>query len=97
MSEPEIELSTAGPVHDEREQDDGQDDDHQPEEEHDDAGDCVPAHASCSSHGRQLPAAAQLIPRQGAVALLALDSGSDPGLRGTGRASSPRRRSTPRP
>jgi hypothetical protein len=70
MSEPQVECPTARPVDDERKKDDGQDDDHQPEEEHDDAGYCVPAHASRSSHGRQLPAAARLIPRLGRVTRL---------------------------
>jgi len=64
VSEPHVELSTAGPVHDERQQDDGQDDDHQPDEEHDDAGNGVPGHASCSSHVRQLPTAVRLIRRR---------------------------------
>ena len=65
MPEPQVELSAAGPVDDERQQDDGQDDDHQPEEEDDDAGNRVPGYGSCSSHRRQLPAAASLIPRPG--------------------------------
>jgi hypothetical protein len=61
VPEPEVEYSATSPVHDERQQDDGQNDDHQPEEEHDDAGDCISRYASRSCHGRQLPAAAQLI------------------------------------
>jgi hypothetical protein len=48
-------------VYDECEQDDDQDHDHQPEEEHDDRGDCVPAYGSGSSHGLQLPGAAWII------------------------------------
>jgi hypothetical protein len=36
VPEPQVEYSAAGPVHDERQQDDGQDYDDHPEEEHDD-------------------------------------------------------------
>jgi len=61
VSEPEIQDCAAGPVHDVRQQDDGEDDDHQPEEEHNDSGDGVPGCGSRSSHGRQLPGAARLI------------------------------------
>ena len=67
MSEPQIQNSAAGPVHDECEQDDDQDDDHQPEEEYDDCGNCVPAYGSGSSHAPQLPGAAGII-RNGIVA-----------------------------
>jgi hypothetical protein len=56
VPEVKVQLSAAGPVHDERQEDDGEDNDHQPEEKHDNAGNCVPANAS-SSHGRQLPGA----------------------------------------
>jgi hypothetical protein len=49
-------------MHDERQEDDGQDGDHQPEEEHDDRGDGVPGYCSRSNHGLQLPGAARLIP-----------------------------------
>jgi hypothetical protein len=55
MPEPQGEYPTAGPVHDERKQDDGQDYYDHPEEEHDDAGNGVPRYSSRSSHGRQLP------------------------------------------
>jgi hypothetical protein len=48
-------------VHDGRQQDDGQDYHDHPEEEHDDAGDCISRYGSRSSHGCQLPAAARLI------------------------------------
>jgi hypothetical protein len=61
VSEPQIQDSAAGPVNDECEQDDDQDHDHQPEEEHDDCGNCVPAYGSGSSHGLQLPGAARII------------------------------------
>src|SRR5690242_8543880 len=54
VPEPQVEYSAAGPVHDERKQDDGQDDNDHPEEEHDDAGDGIPRYTSRSSHG--LPA-----------------------------------------
>ena len=64
MPEAQIQDSAAGPVHDERQQDDGEDGDHQPEEEHDDSGDCVPGYCSRSSHGPQLPGAARLIPQR---------------------------------
>src|SRR5262249_1068380 len=63
MPEPEVEYSAAGPVHEECQQDDGQDYDDHPEEEHDDAGDGIPGYSSCSCHGHQLPTAAQLIRR----------------------------------
>ncbi len=62
MPELQVECCAAGPVHDERQQDDGQDHHDHPEEKHDDAGDGIPRYSSCSSsHGRQLPTAAQLI------------------------------------
>ena len=61
VPEPQIQDCAAGPVHDVREQDDGEDDDHQPEEEHNDSGDRVPGYGSRSSHGLQLPSAARLI------------------------------------
>ena len=67
MSEPQIQGSAAGPVDDECEQDDDQDHDHQPEEEHDDCGNCVPAYGSGSSHFPQLPGAARII-RRGVIA-----------------------------
>lgn len=57
MPEPEVKYSAAGPVHDGRQQDDGQDYHDHPEEEHDDAGDCISRYGSRSSHGCQLPAA----------------------------------------
>src|SRR5215469_16921868 len=55
VPEPQVEYSAAGPVHDERKQDDGHDYHDHPEEEHDDAGDGIPRYSSRSSHGRQLP------------------------------------------
>jgi Sodium:solute symporter family len=61
VSEPQMQDSAAGPVHDVCQQDDDQDDDHQPEEEHDDSGDDVPSYSSRSSHGLQLPGAARII------------------------------------
>src|SRR5499427_9375954 len=61
MPEPQAEHSAAGPVHDERQQDDGQDYYDHPEEQHDDAGDGIPRYGSRSSHGRQLPTDAHLI------------------------------------
>src|SRR5690242_3175233 len=61
MSEPQMQDSAAGPVHDVCQQDDDQNDDHQPEEEHDDSGDDVPSYSSRSSHGPQLPGAARII------------------------------------
>jgi hypothetical protein len=48
-------------VDDECEQDDDQDHDHQPEEEHDDCGNCVPAYGSGSSHALRLPGAVRII------------------------------------
>src|SRR5690349_13485795 len=65
MSEPQMQESAAGPVHDVCQQDDDQDDDHQPEEEHDDSGDDVPSYSSRSSHGPQLPGAARIIRNRG--------------------------------
>ena len=61
VSEPQIQDSAAGPVHDECEQDDDQDYDHQPEEEYGDCGNCVPAYGFVSSHAPQLPGAARII------------------------------------
>jgi hypothetical protein len=61
VSEPQMQDSAAGPVHDVCQQDDDQDDDHQPEEEHDDSGDGVPGNSSRSNHGLQLPGAARII------------------------------------
>src|SRR6187551_1580528 len=46
VSEPQMQDSAAGPVHDVCQQDDDQNDDHQPEEEHDDSGDDVPSYSS---------------------------------------------------
>jgi hypothetical protein len=63
VSEPQVESSASGPVHNERQQDDGHDDDDHPEKEHDDAGNGVPGYCSRSSHGRQLPTGAGLIQR----------------------------------
>jgi hypothetical protein len=49
-------------VHDIRQQDDGQNNDHDPKEEDDNAGYRVPGYGSSpSSHGRQLPANAGII------------------------------------
>jgi TetR/AcrR family transcriptional regulator, mexJK operon transcriptional repressor len=53
MPDVQVECGAAGPVHNERQEDDGQDYDHQPDEENDNPGKGVPAH--CSSHERQLP------------------------------------------
>ena len=62
MPKPQIEDSATGPVHDERQQDDGQDRDDHPEEEDDDAGNGMPSHGSrSSSHGRQLPVTVAII------------------------------------
>ena len=70
VPQPQVEHAAAGPVHDERQQDDGQDGDDHPEEEHHDAGNGIPGHSSRStSHGRQLPAAARLIRREIRVSL----------------------------
>ena len=63
MPHSQVEYPAAGPVHDGRQQDDGQDYHDHPEEEHDDAGDGIPGDRSRSSHGHQLPAAARLIRR----------------------------------
>jgi hypothetical protein len=61
VPEPQVEQSSAGPVDDERQQDDGQYGDHHPEEKHDDAGNGIPRYSSRSSHGRQLPATGRVI------------------------------------
>src|SRR5689334_16995040 len=53
VSEAQVKYRAAGPVHDERQEHDGQDHNHLPEEEHDDTGNGVPGHRSrSSSHGR---------------------------------------------
>src|SRR5215468_5618136 len=51
VPEPQVEDSASGPVHNERQQNDGQDDDDHPEEEHDDTGNGIPGYGSGSSHG----------------------------------------------
>ena len=61
VPEPEIECAAAGPVHDGRQQDDGQNDNDHPEEEHNDSGNRVPGYGS-ACHGRQLPGGGPLIP-----------------------------------
>lgn len=61
MSDPDVELSAASPVHDQRQQDDRQDDDDHPEEEHHNAGNGATGDGCSSRHGRQLPADAQFI------------------------------------
>jgi hypothetical protein len=61
MPEPQVECCAAGPVHDERKQDDGHDYHDHPEEEHDDAGNGITRYSSRSSHGRQLPTAVRFI------------------------------------
>ena len=70
VSEPQAECSATGPVHDERQQDDGHDDDDHPKEEHDDAGNGIPSYCPRSSHGRQLPTSAGFI-RRGSTGLIA--------------------------
>ena len=62
MSEVQAQCRAAGPVHDECQEDDGENNYHQPEEEHDDPGYRVPAYCSRSSHEPQLPGPAALIP-----------------------------------
>ena len=57
VTEPQVEYSATSPVHDECQQDDDQNDDHHPEKEHNDAGDCIPRYRSRSRHVRQLPGA----------------------------------------
>jgi hypothetical protein len=64
VPEPQVECSAAGPVHDECQQDDGQNDDHHPEEEHNDGRDRISRYCSGSSHDRQLPGAARRIRRK---------------------------------
>jgi hypothetical protein len=54
-------------MHDKREKDDDQNYDHQPEEEHNDSGNCVPGYGSRSSHGLQLPGTARFILRRQAT------------------------------
>jgi len=49
VSEPQVERSASGPVHDGRQQDDGQDDNDHPEEEHDDAGNGIPGYSPKSA------------------------------------------------
>ena len=62
VPDPQVQYCATGPVHDERQEDDGDDDHHHPDEEHDNPGKCVPGYRSRSSHGRQLPGFAVLIP-----------------------------------
>ena len=56
MTKPEIQRAATGPVDDEGEHDDGQDDQHNPNEKPYDAGNFPPGYGSGSSHGSQLPA-----------------------------------------
>src|SRR5712691_13179006 len=69
MTEPDVQHAATGPVHDECQQDDRQNDDDHPEEKHDDAGDGPPGYCSRSSHGRQLPAGTHFIPKWPALFL----------------------------
>ena len=62
VPDPQVEYCATGPVHDERQEDDDDDDHHHPDEEHDNPGKGVPGYRSRSSHGRQLPGFAVLIP-----------------------------------
>jgi hypothetical protein len=62
VPDPQVQYCTTGPVHDERQEDDDDDDHHHPDEEHDNPGKGVPGYRSRSSHGRQLPGLAVLIP-----------------------------------
>lgn len=63
VPDPQMQDPATGPVHNSRQRDDGQDDHDHPEEEHNDAGDGPAGDRSRSSHGHQLPTAAQLIRR----------------------------------
>jgi len=87
VPEAQVKCCAAGPVNDEREQDDGQDDGHQPEEEHDNAGDGVPGDFPRSSHGSRLPSPARLIPANRRPR-----SSGAPARRLTSRRSNPPRR-----
>jgi hypothetical protein len=62
VTDAEIQDSAACQVHDPRQQDDRDNDDHDPKEEHYDAGDSAPGHGSCS-HAAQLPRDERPIPR----------------------------------
>jgi hypothetical protein len=64
VTEPQVEHSAAGPVHDECQQNDGQNDGHHPDEEQHDARDGIARYCSGSRHNRQLPRATRLIRRQ---------------------------------
>jgi hypothetical protein len=68
VSEVQVKDCTTGPVDDVCQQDDGEDDDHQPEEKNNDSGDGVPGYRSRSSHGPQLPGIVRLILTAGAPA-----------------------------
>lgn len=79
VSEPQVKHRAAGPVNDEREQDDAQDDGHQPEEEHDKAGNGIPGDFSRSSHGLRLPRPARLIRTVGLLFAQSASSNLSPG------------------
>ena len=82
MPEPDVPDAAARPVHDPRQQDDGDNAHHQPEEENDNPGYRVPANCSRSNHGPRLPGRAPCIPalkRSNAV------SRTDPSLRPSAR------------
>jgi hypothetical protein len=64
VTEPQVEHSAAGPVHDECQQNDGQNDGHHPDEEQHDARDGIARYCSGSRHSRQLPKATGAIRRQ---------------------------------
>lgn len=61
MTEPEIQRAATGPVDDEGEHDDGQDDQHNPNEKPYDAGNFPPGYGSGSCHGSRLPAFTRFI------------------------------------
>lgn len=62
VPEPQVKQPAAGPVDDECQKDDGEDDYHQPDEEHDNSGECVPGYCSGSNHSPQLPEKSGLTP-----------------------------------
>jgi len=60
VTDAEIQDTAASQVNDPRQEDDRDNDDHDPKEQHYDAGDSVPGHRSCS-HGAPLPQDGRLI------------------------------------
>ena len=86
VTEPQVEHPAAGPVHDECQQNDGQNDGHHPDEEQHDARDGIARYCSGSRHNRQLPKATGVIRRQNPMPIRRIAPANGPNLPGVIRA-----------